>query len=182
MATQSLLTAEQFDKLPQEEGRRYELLDGELIELASATPEHNYVLGALSYSVKTWLRQTRWGVDLFDIEFAIGPTRRLHPDLAILQSAKWAQVDRRKIPVTVIPDIAVEIVSPSESARDLGRKVEAYLEAGVAEVWVIYPEDRRVSVETNQSARRLRSADLLDCALLPGWSISLRALFGEEHA
>jgi Uma2 family endonuclease len=47
MPVRTLMTAEQFDALPEEEGRKWELLDGELIEVSSATPEHNFILARL---------------------------------------------------------------------------------------------------------------------------------------
>ncbi len=169
MATHTLMTAAQFDQLPQEEGRKWELLDGELIPVSSATPQHSFIL--------TKLVRSTTGVVLSDTEFAIGESRRLRPDLALLSAAQWAQVDKLKVPVTVMPDIAVEVVSPSESASGLDRKVDAYLQAGIAEVWIVYPETRHVLVYATGAIRRLADTEALQSERLPGWTFAVKELF-----
>src|SRR5207237_382996 len=139
MVTRTLMSAEEFDRLPEEEGRRYELLDGELIDVASATPEHNFVRSLFSTSLMNYfLTRGLRAAALPETDFAVGANRRLRPDIAVLLPAKWTKIDRSRVPVTVPPDTAIEIVSPSESASDLERKIEAYLQAGTTEVWVIY--------------------------------------------
>jgi Uma2 family endonuclease len=178
MATRTLMSAEEFDRLPEEEGRRYELLDGELIEVASATPGHNIIQALLLTSlVNYFLLRTLRGMAFGETDFALGANRRLRPDIAVLLSDKWANIDRWSVPIPVAPDIAVEIVSPSESAYELNRKVRAYLDAGTAEVWVIYPVDQHMYVHTRTSARLLTLTERLDCSLLPGWSIAVSDLF-----
>ena len=178
MATHTLLTAEQFDQLPEDEGRRYELLDGELIELASATPEHNLIEVRLGALLNDYFQSVRMkAVALPDTEFALGENRRLRPDISVLLPEKWESIDRNKAPVQTSPDIAAEIVSPSETATELDRKVRAYLEAGTAEVWVVYPDGQHLYLHTLEGARRLTAKDRLDCPLLPDWSIAVSDLF-----
>jgi Uma2 family endonuclease len=178
MATHTLMSAAQFDQLPQDEGQKWELLDGELIPVSSATPRHSFIVMELGHSLRLFLRRSA-GVVLPDTEFAIEESRRLRPDLALLSAAQWAQVDQLKVPVTVMPDIAVEIVSPSESASGLERKVDAYLQAGIAEVWVVYPESRHVLVHSRASIRKLDESAVLDSERLPGWSLAVKELFSD---
>src|SRR5712691_3904814 len=125
MAAQTLITAEQFDQMPVEEGRRYELLDGELIEMPSATPLHNWILLALGSKLTDFLEQTGWGVAIPDTEFALGGQRRLRPDLAVLRADKWAQLDLTKVPVLAVPGL-----SRSRRERSYG-----YLSGGTARVY-----------------------------------------------
>src|ERR1700730_6199354 len=101
MATRTLISAEEFDRLPEEEGRRYELLDGELIEVASATPGHNALVAILLMGLGRYQlgRGSVQGFALPDTEFALGGTRRLRPDIAVFLAAKWARVDRCAVPV-----------------------------------------------------------------------------------
>ena len=101
----------------------------------------------------------------------------MRPDLAVLLPEKWARIDRWKVPVPQPPDIAVEIVSPSETAADLERKVEAYLEAGTKEVWVVYPDGQNIYLHTPSGIRRLSATDRLTTPLLPDWSIAISDLF-----
>ena len=177
MATQTLTTAEQFDQLPADETERCELLDGELVEMPSATYRHSRILLILANALTNYLLANRVGEIVSDTEFAVGANTRLRPDLAVLGEAKCALVDPDKLPVTVMPDIAVEVVSPSESASKLETKVERYLAAGVVEVWIIYPEQQHVYVHNSAGVRKITAAGRLDCSLLAGWSIAVSELF-----
>jgi Uma2 family endonuclease len=176
MATRTLMTAEQFDQLPQEEGRRYELLDGELIEMASANLEHNVILTNGLVELQLFFRQHPIGRAIPETEFAF-EEERFQPDIAVLFAEKYKQANRRRVPVAVVPDIAIEIVSPSEPATHLDRKVRIYLRAGVAEVWVIYPDGHHLYVHTAREARYLSDTDVLETPLLPAWSMPVGKLF-----
>ena len=177
MATQTLMTAEQFDRLPEEEGRRYELLDGELIEVASANPEHNGIETCMLAELWPYLRRTGWGMAIPDTEFDLGLDKRLRPDIAVIRAERWSRMNRRAIPVKIVPDIAVEIVSPCEYAKELDGKVRAYLGAGVVEVWVIYPDGRHMFVHTSTEVRHSTEQGRIESSLLPGWSMTLADLF-----
>ena len=77
MATQTLMTAAQFDSLPECEGLNKELLDGELIEMPSATLEHNRILAILTILLGAFLKTTKSAIVVPTTEFAFGPERRL---------------------------------------------------------------------------------------------------------
>ena len=82
---------------------------------------------------------------------------------------------------TVAPDLAIEVVSPSESAADIEEKVELMLEAGSQAVWVVYPKTRTVHVFVpGGSAAILSTKDSLSApGLLPDWSALVAKLFEE---
>jgi Uma2 family endonuclease len=176
MATTSLITAEQFDKLPPEEGLRYELLHGEMVEVSSANPVHNLIQAILTAALTSFLLERRLGVVLPDTEFDFGESR-LRPDLSYLPEERWAKMDHLKVPVSEIPLIVVEIVSPSESAYGVDKKTGIYLQAGISEVWVIYPETKHLYVHTVSEVRHLTSSATMESALLPGWSLPVGDLF-----
>ncbi len=76
------------------------------------------------------------------------------------------------------PDLAVEIVSPSDSATALARKVRQYLEAGTHTVWVVHRKTREVHVYEQGSTRFLTEEQTLDAPeLLPGFSTKVNELF-----
>jgi Uma2 family endonuclease len=75
------------------------------------------------------------------------------------------------------PDIAVEIISPSETATTINRKLEAYLKWGVPEVWLIDPEMRTIFVHTLAGAQRLSEGAFLTSELVPGWRVQIADLF-----
>jgi Uma2 family endonuclease len=176
MATHTLMTAEQFDALPQEEGRRWELLDGELIEMSMATARHNLIQLRLGAAMLAWLEKDDLGAALTTTEFAF-QENRFQPDVAVLLKEKWTQADQNRGLLLVIPDITVEIVSPSESARNLDRKIRTYRTCGVSEVWIIYHEAKHMYVHAASGIRELFDTDNLETPLLPGWSLPLASLF-----
>jgi hypothetical protein len=71
----------------------------------------------------------------------------------------------------------IEIPAPSESAARMERTFAAYLEAGVSEVWVIYPDTRHLFVHTTSGARLCGRHAVLDTPLLPGWSLQVNEIF-----
>ena len=78
------------------------------------------------------------------------------------------------------PDLAIEVVSPNDSAKALNRKVNQYLRSGARAVWVFYPDTRQVDVHAAHGVRKLREGDVLeDRDLLPGFSAAVRRFFEE---
>jgi Uma2 family endonuclease len=171
------MTAEQFDALPEEEGRKWELLDGELIEVSSATPKHNLILMRLSSLLHTFAFPRKLGVVLPETDLAVGANTRLRPDFGFFSSETWQSVDLDRVPVVQTPDIAVEIISPSETATTINRKLDAYLKWGVQEVWLIEPEIRTLFIHTLAGAQRLSEGAWLTSDLVPGWRVQVADLF-----
>jgi Uma2 family endonuclease len=111
-----------------------------------------------------------------ETEFAIG-ANRLRPDIAVLAREEFERIGEGRSPVRELPEIAIEIASPSESASEMERKVAAYLEAGVGEVWVVYPRTQHVYVYTGFCAQLVDRESLLTTAFLPGWSLPVGDIF-----
>jgi Uma2 family endonuclease len=178
MATQTLMTAEEFDRLPYErEGPRFELLNGELIEMSTATYLHNRIIAKLVSRLDVYLEKHGTGFVVPNTGFALNPETRVAPDLALLWPDRRAQIDLTRVPLPIAPNIAIEVVSPSESARNLDRRVEVFLQAGTEEVWVIYPESKHILVYTPELIRRVSVTQILETPTLPGWSLRVSELF-----
>jgi len=178
MAATTSMTGAQFDALPYEEGRRWELLDGELIEVPSPTPKHQFISGNLFASLRDYMRRSRTGGPLQEVEFALSEQDRLQPDVCVLLGERWKNLDFDRIPIPGAPDIACEIISPSERTAESARKVRKYLAAGVKEVWQVFPEDREVIVHTSDApVRYLDAAQILSTETLPGWTLPIGEIF-----
>jgi Uma2 family endonuclease len=177
MPVRTLMTAEQFDALPEEEGRKWELLDGELIEVPSATPKHNRILMRLASLLNTFAETHRLGVVLPETDLAVRSDTRLRPAFGFYSNATWRTVDLEQVPVVETPDIAVEIISPSETGTTIHRKVDAYLKWGVREVWLIYPELRTVFVHSPGIVQQLSEGAFLTSSFIPGWRLQIADLF-----
>lgn len=138
MATKALLTIEQYEQLP-DTGARTELVDGEVIELATGTLLHNYVRD----EIRSGLRATGSGFAIAEVEFRTGPDRVRRAD--IVWYAAVSAVDWHRSLHTP-PDLVAEVVSPSDSAAEIRAKVHEYLDAGVTTVWVIYIDAREAEI------------------------------------
>jgi Uma2 family endonuclease len=176
MATATLMTAEEFDALLQETDADLELIDGEAIEIMSANIEHNLLSSALTGHIQPRLRELSWGHIVPETLFVFGE-HRYRPDLALIGAARLAKADRRRIPVRIVPNIAVEIVSPSESFTHLDRKIAGYLDHGADEVWVFVIDTRHVYVHTTEGTRRIGPRGRLTTPVVPGLEVDLDSVF-----
>src|SRR5580700_8408348 len=177
MPVRTLMTAEQFDALPEEEGRKWELLDGELIEVSSATPKHNRILGRLFKLLDSFAEARDLGAALLETDLAVRANTRLRPDMGFFSAETWRTVDVKRVPVVQPPDIAVEIISPSETMTTIHRKIDAYLKWGVQEVWLIDPDVRTLFVHTRAGVLRLSEGAFLASSFVPGWQLQIADLF-----
>lgn len=177
MASIATMTGPQFDALPYEEGRRWELIEGELIEVSSPTPEHQILVQKLLLALVLYVQAQR-GLVLADVEFALAGDIRVRPDVLVLLGEKAERLDKSKVPVEGCPDLALEVISPSERTSDSMHKVDVYLGHGVHEVWQIYPKTRQVVIYTaGQSVRKLPEGAVLTTDLLPGFELQISKLF-----
>src|SRR5437660_12858582 len=107
MAANATLTGTQFDALPYEEGRRWELINGELIPVPSATPRHQHIVLKISIAVWRYLEASgTQGLALPAVEFALTSVDRARPDVATLLKEKADRLDRDTTPVARAPDVA----------------------------------------------------------------------------
>src|ERR1035438_7617041 len=137
MSTKTLMTMEQFLQLPDEESYRYELWQGELIEVGETTVRHNWVREELIFCIQTFLRSGGIGGAVFaetGIQFDTNTLAR--PDVVYWDAEHLAAIDQDKSPAVVIPQLIAEIVSPSNSLKMLFRNAEYYLRTGVQVVWI----------------------------------------------
>ncbi len=177
------MTAEELWEMPEAPDRRYELVDGELIEVPGATGLHALIVGQLFLLLQAFARDSDLGVAFPDGAAFIlrrGPDHVRIPDVSFIS---WDRVPAEGVPgegyMPVAPDLAVEIVSPGDQADDIHDKVRQYLESGVRLVWVLWPKTGTVSVHVPGGAsRELGPEDELDGGqVLPGFRVRVSELF-----
>ena len=177
-ATKTLLTAEEFDNYPFEEDKRYELDEGELIEMTRPAYKHNRVLTILQGELYIYFQKNPIGENL-DSEnlYALSAHTRRAPDVAIILGDRSAELREAKV-IPIIPEIAVEVLSPSETTRMIHRKLKQYFTAGVREVWLVDPESQEIEIWTASLPQRtLALSDSLTSKLLPGFELPVKKLF-----
>ena len=183
MTTKVRLTAEDLWKLGEGDTRR-ELVDGEVREMAPAGGVHGHVAGRISGRMTEHERHHGGGKVLvgdvgFVLELPYDRERVRGPDVAFVSNARLPEGRLPEGFLRGAPDLAVEVLSPSDNPVDLQQKVRDYFEAGARLVWVIAPAARAATVyRADGSARLLREGDHLDGEdVLPGLLIPLAELF-----
>lgn len=182
-ADDRLYTLEEYERLPEEEGR-VELVRGRLVREPPATFDHGSLTVEIGARIHRYLRENPIGVVVAEVGYVLSrspPTVR-GPDVSF--------VARERVPPDaetigfphMVPDLAVEIVSPSNTAEELQDRVADLLEAGARLVWVIYPSRRQaVAYRSREEARILTEADALDGGeVLPGLVVPLAELFARR--
>ena len=178
-ATRTLLTAEEFDNYPFEEEKRYELDEGELIEMTRPAYRHNRVLAHLFFELTLYLRKNQIGEALLSENlYALSPNTRRSPDVAVILGDRSNELKNAKV-ISVIPDIAAEVLSPSETPRMIHRKIKQYFAAGVKELWLVDPDSQEVEIWTSAALpdHALKIGDRLTSSLLPAFELPLADLF-----
>jgi Uma2 family endonuclease len=117
------------------------------------------------------------GLALTDVEFALAENYRVRPDVLVLLRDRAVSLDTARVPVPGAPDLAIEIISPSERSPDTQEKLEAYVRHGAREVWQVYPKSRSVVIHRGGASVILGVGERITTSLLPGFSLEIKALF-----
>lgn len=165
------------------DGRCYELVEGKLYEMPPPSPRHGEVTSNIDFLLKTHVRQQRLGrVMAGDPGFVLArnPDTVRGPDVAFISYARFPAGE--ELPLRygdLIPDLAVEVVSPSETRPYVREKTASWLAAGVTVVWVVDPRVNEVAVHrADQDTIVLRSDDTLDGSpALPGFTCRVADFF-----
>lgn len=157
-----LITADELSRMP--DAGRCELIDGELHSMSPAGYEHGGLAGNLHGLLWQHARHARLGrVFAAETGFVIrtDPDTVRAADVAFVAANRLPPAQRGFFPGP--PDLAVEVVSPSDRVADVEDKVQDWLDAGVRLVWVVWPATRTVSVyRPGSTPVTLRDTDTLD--------------------
>src|SRR5712691_318210 len=163
----------------------YEVVDGQVVELAPMGAYEIRIASVLLMYLETFARQHQLGRAVQEMLFDLTATvqRKRRPDVAFVSYDRWPQL--RRVPRTeaweVVPNLVVEVVSPTDRVDDVVDKVAEYFRAGVECVWVSLPSREQVYVyESPTHVRILTRADALHGEpVLPQFRLPLTALFDE---
>lgn len=160
----------------------YEVIDGRIVEMPSKGSIQEFLAGDLYFFLAQFVRQKGIGRAFVESLFDFSPQieRKRRPDLAFLSKERWAL----EKPITdtdglkVVPNLAIEIVSKTNSWEDINEKTVEYLSVGVERVWVISARQRQVHIyDGSANVRLLKESDVLTDDLLPGFELNLSELF-----
>ena len=174
------LTYDEFRQLP-DDGRRYELIHGEVHLTPSPATRHQCVSQNLSNSLGPFVIKNGVGeVWTAPLDVRLGDDTAVQPDLIFVSDARAKIILESYIDGA--PDLVVEILLPSTAAHDRATKLALYAEAGVPEVWLLDPLARTVEVLKLQGKKYLVDAALagdqkLSSSQFLGWELPLTDLF-----
>ena len=170
----TLLTFEEFEKLPDAPGKR-ELLDGELIEMPPPKKKHSRVQQRVRRRLEPHVLAQNLGEVYTEAGFKLGGRHWFQPDVSLITAEQETRGDDEGY-FEGAPRLAIEVISPSNTAKYVERKIAKYLEYGAEEVWVFYPKTKRVWVyRRNEPA--IEYKDQLTSPLFPDWSLNLSEIF-----
>jgi Uma2 family endonuclease len=162
-------------------GERFELIDGELVRMSPTGPEHAGIEAFVGTVLNLFVLPRRLGLVLVgEPLFRLDPASRQAraPDVAFVLRSRWLTRQRDHGAFVGSPDLAVEIVSPSDTAKAVQRKVEDWLAYGTLAVLVMFPDEERVVLWNASGAVSLRCEDELNLdPALPGFRCQVRELF-----
>ena len=188
---QQLYTVDSIQHLlrtPEYNRRRFYLIDGELFEMSPVRRMH----GRLAIRIGGILMRFIEEYDLGEVNTEVGyypPGDRstlLAPDVAYVSHARLRDQPEDEF-LSVMPDLAVEIASPSETLAQLRRKAQVYLDNGSRLVWIVLPAEKGVDVCRAADGSRLdiefvgQDGALSGEDVLPGFELEMARLFPVEE-
>ena len=174
--------------LPQDDDILYEMVDGKLVELGPMGAHEIWLATVLVVHLANFVRQHQLGrvVQELLFDFTTMVQRKRRPDAAFVSYARWPR--QRPVPHAdaweVVPNLVVEVISPSDKGNDILDKVAEYFRVGVECVWVIFVFQKLVYIyESPTQVRILTQADeLYGEPMLPHFRLPLASLFEDIEA
>lgn len=165
------------------DGKRYELIHGELVEMAPAPNElHQRASMKLSYLL---MRRLEDHVDegfvyAAPIDVILDAQNSLQPDLVYISADREEIISRRGIDGA--PDVVIEILSPSTRDRDLGVKMGLYFQHGVREYWIVDTDAQTLALYQRESnaftlSHTFQANETLKSGVLPDFSVFVGEFF-----
>lgn len=185
------MSADRFIALvdsPEYADRIVELVEGEIVEMSKPSGLHGQIAMRLGAKLFNYAEDKGLGiVTAADTGFLL--ERNLDAgdsvrglDVAFIRGAKVPRALPDKL-INVAPDLAAEVISPSNEAEDIHHKIRQLLAAGTILVWIVYPRTRTVEVHTNAGAVTLEVDDMLSGGdVLPGFELPVREIFPASDA
>lgn len=167
------VTEDEFLSLP-ESHDRLELIDGEIFMAPSPRPRHQVLVGRLFRILHEWADANAPAfVGLSPLDVRIAPGRIVQPDLFLLLGG----LRSRDQMIEATPELVIEVLSANRSHDRLTKRL-VYLEAGVAEYWLVDPEDALIDVVTRgDESRSVRDRLVSDVAV--GLEVDVTRLFAD---
>lgn len=180
------MKADQFWQMSQSDETHQELINGEIHEMAPTGWLHGDVTHELAWHLENYVREHKAGrLTAAETGFRLDENTVLAPDIAFIREDRVPE----SIPegfVPLAPDLAVEVMSPSNSASEMSRKIDLFFRHGTQLVWVVHPATKKIDVyqvaDDKTTVMFLNRRDTLTGGeVLPGFSLALSHLFDADN-
>jgi len=183
MVSSVLLTSASEVALPAQDEPLYEIVDSHRVDLLPISAYATWLASRLHGRLWPYAEEQALGASVTEMLFILDAERdlRRRPDVAFVSASRWP-LDRA-LPNTgdwdVVPNLAVEVISPHDVFKDVLAKLREYFHYGVQLVWVIAPEEQQVYVYDSPTHVRIFEANdtLTGGEVVPGFSLPLARLF-----
>jgi Uma2 family endonuclease len=165
---------------------RFEVVDDQIRELPPMGAEEALLASTLFRLLSPVAWNAGVGQVVSEVLFLLTPQKNLQrrPDLAMVSFKRWPRDRRRPKTVSweVVPNLVVEVVSPTNYANEVAERLEDYFRSGVERAWVVFPTVSKLYDYDSRNTVRILSRDqtLEGGALLPGFQLPLSELFEDE--
>jgi Uma2 family endonuclease len=179
-----LTTADELASMPDDD-LRHELVEGELITMPPASGGHGRIAARIQRQINLFDPDAKLGEAISaDTGYMLSrsPDTVRAPDLAFVANKKLKTVQSEYPFPRIAPDLPVEILSPSNTAQEVSRLIDDYLQAGSSLVWVVDPAARSVTVwKPDETAVVLHEDDEIDGGeVLPGFKCRVGEFFPDD--
>jgi Uma2 family endonuclease len=172
------VTAQQLFEMPDQE--RFELVQGELVPMSPPGFDHGCIVLDVAAALREFVQAGKLGLVAVEAGFCLShdPDTVRSPDVAFVRAERIPHGGVRAF-FQGAPDLAVEVISPSDRASEVISKAQDWLQSGCTVVWVIDPETKTVTAYSNGPQTLFLSAkDTLTCEeLLPGFRLPIARVF-----
>src|SRR6266446_134783 len=182
-SVEPLLTVADLDAFPDDDGNRYELIEGELFVSRAPGIPHQRVLQNLQLEFGLYLKTNPIGILVPGAGAIFSDYDAVIPDLAFVRNERWDEVVTGE-KFTGAIDLVIEIISPGKEnrERDLTVKRQLYAKYGVKEYWIVDSENSSVLIfrlreQTLEEIVVVSADEEITSPLLPGFQLKVKAIF-----
>jgi Uma2 family endonuclease len=173
----------EMDGVTENADKRFELIRGVIFEMPAPSPIHAYIANKFGRYLDEFVEEHDLGYVFGDsCSYQLSDIDELIPDASFISKARQPSLPLPEA-FEIAPDLAIEVVSPSNRPREMLNKVETYLKYGTRQVWVVYPDEKIVDVyrSADDDGLLVQSVGIDDALdgdeLLPGFSLAVRRVF-----
>ena len=177
-------TTSDLELLPDDEGKRYEIIDGELFVTRSPHFRHQNASGNIYFELQAWSKTTGNGKAIFTPGIIFTDADNVEPDVVWISNERLATLLDDSGHLTGAPELVIEVLSPGRNneRRDKEAKLKLYSSQGVREYWIISWQLKTVAVYRRENLRlklvaTLLESDTLTSPLLSGFSCQVEKFF-----